>query len=86
LGVDDDADMMEGTFMNTSIATQFKCICGLLVSPQEASQLDNESFCAKCGTDAPLLFANEAGEVVSYDAPLSAQMQAESDRLSGISR
>ncbi len=79
---------MEGTFMNEShlsTATQFLCQCGKLIKPENVEAETASDVCTACGTDAPLLYANEHGQMVSYSSPMSPEMQVASDKLSRLS-
>lgn len=64
------------------MATQYRCECGLLTRPEDLD-VSFAYTCPACGTDAPLLFADDAGEVVPYSAPPSPAM-VESQRGMGI--
>lgn len=69
----------------TQVATQFVCECGRQVKPADVENEENSSAtCVQCGTDAPLLFADDEGNRLPYTAEQSPEMQAASDRLSGI--
>lgn len=57
-----------------AVANQFKCECGLLVKPAEVDA--SSEACPSCGTDAPLLWADADGAVVSYRSSTTPEMAA----------